>query len=478
VLSLWMVALFCLVSFAGWHLYRDMTVIYDRAIAVDRVNHRSHLLHDREMHIRQMVLYVHAFLITGSDHYIQRYVETFNMVTVHADGSDIGHDLMLINRVAHQIFNLPFVTDNTEGPMLMETLDQLLKQLSQQISNRHQSMDGAVNRSMNMISALNLDVRDDSLLALFILLLVLIAASSYLYKQVVYPLTVLRGKVAGIGEGNFVPDCPNFGDNEIGELSLALNRMGEALTERDQALVQAKSVAAHQEKMHALGLMTASIAHEVGNPLSAATVSLDVCLKKMINGDQPLAKHYLKTALNELRRTENIIRNVLDFGRYSSDEQACVNVAEVIESALHLVRLSRGAKGLKFCVLMHDGLPMVRGSEDMIRQVLVNLLLNASDVSRSGDEVTVRVAHEGDMLLVDVVDQGDGIPLEMCEQIFSPQFTTKPKGEGSGLGLAISRDLMRRMFGDLILIKNGKLGCLFRMTLPTVKEGCDVTVVG
>jgi len=484
VLSMWLMAIFVFVVLLGWHLFRDMSVIYDRAVGVELANHRSHHLHEREVQIRQMIAYAHDFLITGSGRYIQQYRATAEVIDralmvgqgVDAGNAEISRALQPMHRVAHKIFTLPFATGNMEGPILMQELDALLGQLSQSLSTRHHNMDRSVNRSMHMISALYLDMRDDFLLALFVLLLLLVAVSIYLYRRVVRPLTLLRTSVFRIGDGNFSPNCPDFGDNEIGELSQALNRMGAALTQRDSELVQARSVAAHQEKMHALGLMTASIAHEVGNPLSAAVVSLDVCREKWIRGDEQTARRYLETAANELRRTENIIHNVLDFGRQSSDEHACVKVAAVIESALHLVRLSPSAKSLDFDVALPASLPMVCGSEDMIRQVLVNLLLNAVDVSPEGATVVIRADDQGEMVTVDVVDQGDGIPSVMCEQIFSPLFTTKSKG--TGLGLAISRDLMQRMHGDLILAENSGMGCAFRMLLPVVRGENNVAAVG
>ncbi|MDX8414125.1 MAG: HAMP domain-containing sensor histidine kinase [Mariprofundales bacterium] len=486
VLSVWLMAIFVFVSFLGWHLFRDMSMIYARVVEVEQANRRSHRLHEEEVQVRQMISYVHNFLITGSGRYIQRYNATAKMLTkallgaqnMDVDSREISSALQPMHLVANKIFTLPFATGNMEGPILMQELDALLGQLSHNLSMRHHSMDSAINRSMHMVSAMHLDMRDDFLLALFILLLLLMAVSIYLYRRVVYPLTLLRTKVAHIGDGNFTPNCPDFGDNEIGELSQALNRMGDALIQRNSELVQARSVAAHQEKMHALGLMTASIAHEVGNPLSAVAVSLDVCREKLLRGDGKAARRYLEAAGDELRRTENIIRNVLDFGRQSSDEHASINMASVVESALYLVQLSHSAKGLVFNLLLPDGLPMVRGSEDMIRQVLVNLLLNAADVSQKEQTVVIRADYQGDMVVVDVEDQGGGVSQVMCDQIFSPLFTTKSKGKGTGLGLAISRDLMRRMDGELMLVENSEKGCVFRMLLPIIQGEHDVTATG
>jgi len=104
-----------------------------------------------------------------------------------------------------------------------------------------------------------------------------------------------------------------------------------------------------------------------------------------------------------------------------------------------------------------------------LRQVLVNLLLNAVDACNASGVVTITGRRDGEMMCLDVVDQGEGIPAELRADIFSPLFTTKERGKGTGLGLSISRDLMRRMSGELALVENGARGCRFRLTLPVMR---------
>ena len=107
----------------------------------------------------------------------------------------------------------------------------------------------------------------------------------------------------------------------------------------------------------------------------------------------------------------------------------------------------------------------------MLRQVLVNLLLNAIDASPEGEVVHVEVARDESVVMLDVSDRGCGIDPEHIEAIFSPMFSTKKKGEGTGLGLSISRDLMQQMDGDLILLSHASQGCTFRIVLPVSNGG-------
>jgi len=177
-------------------------------------------------------------------------------------------------------------------------------------------------------------------------------------------------------------------------------------------------------------------------------------------------QQYLEATASELRRTETIIDNVLDFGRQSSSEHAVIDVESVVDSALRLVRLSRQAKTLSFQVSVPDEMPAVLGSEDIIRQVLVNVLLNAIDACCAHGTVSIHGEWDDTCAFLDVIDEGEGIPEDLVEQIFSPLFTTKARGKGSGLGLSISRDLMRRMHGELELAENSPAGCRFRLHMP------------
>jgi len=104
--------------------------------------------------------------------------------------------------------------------------------------------------------------------------------------------------------------------------------------------------------------------------------------------------------------------------------------------------------------------------EDGLRQVLVNLLLNAIDASPEAALVLIETGSINGCVLLDVSDQGCGIDEQHVGEIFSPMFSTKRKGEGTGLGLSISRDLIRQMGGDLLLFVNSPNGCTFRVTLP------------
>jgi len=483
-IALWFMAVFLFVAFVGWDQLRDITLIHDKVIKMEQMNHQSHDLHELEINIRSTLDVVRNYLISGSasaeGNFQQAYINLQYALDQsrgnNIDVAEITRTIDAISVVANKIFALPFSTGNMEGPILMQEIDEKLSDLSQLLSGQHHEMDGIVNQSMHMVSGLHLDMRSDLQLSLLLLFALLLGMSIYFYVYMIHPLILLRREVARIGEGDFAPLSPDLGDNELGELSSALNTMGQTLLHRSVELEQARSLAAHHEKMHALGLMTASIAHEVGNPLTATSVQLDLARHKLTKGQYGAVAKSLDEAVLELRRTEMIITNILDFGHRSSHDEESVHIKKVINSAVQLVRLASNSDSIQVVVRVPEGIPCAWGNVDMLRQVLVNLLLNAMDACRVQGTVSVEVDVAKACIFIDVVDQGAGVPDDMRENIFSPLFSTKAKGKGTGLGLSISRDLMRKMSGNLELMESGAEGSRFRLSIPVALEGNDADI--
>ena len=474
VVALWLAAVFCVVAFVGWHQLRDITTIHDRALQLEAVNNKSHILHDLEMSVRKQAAYVHDFLITGSRQHSRFYrASKQHLARLMDEAARQGIEVRRIRAAvqgidaqAEQVFKLPFATGNMEGPILMQELDKQLSILARLLMQKHHDMDDSVNDAMRLVAGLHMDLREDFIASLLVLFVLLVGLTAYMYTRMIRPLVQLRARVAKIGQGELAPHCPDLGNNELGDLSRALNTMGGAIRAHQDELVQARSLQAHQEKMHALGLMTANIAHEVGNPLSAASVSLDIAMRKLQTDKPDESAAQLQFVSQELQRMEAIIRNILEFGRPSQSVQEKVALDAVIASSIQLVQLARKARHVRLVYKQPVAAVSVPGSEDMLRQVLVNLLINAIDASPEGTVVCIEILVQGKRVHLDVSDQGCGIDQEHVEAVFSHMFSTKQKGEGSGLGLCISRDLIRQMQGDLILLFNSSAGCTFRISLP------------
>jgi len=486
VVALWLLAVFFVVAFVGWDQLKDISIIHERALQIESANHKSHALHELELGVRRQATYVHDFLIAGSEREIENYRTALpkllkgieNVASQGVDVSKISQAVNGINNNAEQVFALPFATGNMEGPILMQEMDQKLADLSKVLTRKHHDMDAAVNDAMRLVAGLHLDMRGDFTASLVVLFALLAGLTVYIYLRMIRPLVMLRSRVASIGSASVDEELkdneqimmpnPEFGDNEIGDLSRALNTMRTSIRQQQQELEHARSLQAHQEKMQALGLMTANIAHEVGNPLAAASVSLDIAVHKLATGKHAEVERQLRNVSQDLQRTETIIRNVLEFGRPSLMSEGTIHLQDVVDSSMQLVGLARNARHVQMEFKANGDFGSIPGCEDMFRQVLVNLLINAIDASPEAARVRIEAGRMDGCVLLDVIDQGCGVDSEHVDDIFSPMFSTKMQGEGTGLGLSISRDLIRQMHGDLSLFANSKNGCTFRISLPEI----------
>jgi signal transduction histidine kinase len=242
------------------------------------------------------------------------------------------------------------------------------------------------------------------------------------------------------------------------ELAESLMRLQES----EEQLIQA-------EKLSSLGQMAASIAHEINNPLAGVLVYTQLIAKKLANGtlsrDETLG--HLGKMAREIDRSSRIIRNLLDFARPSELSLGDVDVNRVIADALTLVG-HRAALGRIEVVeqLQHD-LPKVYADYDQLRQVLVNLTLNAIQATPPDGRVTLRTwaTHDG-LLTLEVEDTGHGISEANRPMLFTPFFTTKEKGEGVGLGLAVAKGIIEKHAGMISVRSVEGQGTTFSVSLP------------
>jgi signal transduction histidine kinase len=249
------------------------------------------------------------------------------------------------------------------------------------------------------------------------------------------------------------------------DLSAVYNELAESmvqLQESQEQLIQA-------EKLSSLGQMAASIAHEINNPLAGVLVYAQLLAKKL-SGDtlsKQVALEYLAKMASEVDRSSRIIRNLLDFARPSEPKLRDVDVNHVIEDALTLVDHQAELRHVTLIKELHPRLPTVFADHDQLRQVLVNLTLNAIQATPGGGQVTVRTqAAENGALKVEVEDTGSGISKENTGKLFTPFFTTKEKGQGVGLGLAVARSIIEKHCGTIEVESEEGKGTTFTVHLP------------
>jgi two-component system, NtrC family, sensor histidine kinase HydH len=248
----------------------------------------------------------------------------------------------------------------------------------------------------------------------------------------------------------------------LATLDKAVRHVKSQVEKRD--LVRRAQIA---EKLAAVGTLTAGLSHEIRNPLNAAALQLTVLerrLRKLDRAIQPQLLEPLTLVRDEIRRLEHILQDFLQFARPSPLNLSPLELGPVLEKVVAFMKTDaeRRGVGLECHVL---GNPVIMGDADQLRQVFMNLALNALDAA--GPNGTVIITCEGappDPAVVHVDDSGPGIPLEMAERIFEPFFTTK--AQGSGLGLPITNAIITQHGGRIEISRAPLGGARFSVVLP------------
>jgi len=203
------------------------------------------------------------------------------------------------------------------------------------------------------------------------------------------------------------------------------------------------------EKLASLGRLSAAIAHEIRNPLSAISVNLQFLLKKFPEGSQE--RKYLDLTLEGVRRIEKIVEATLNFARPSKPIVKDEDINEVINATLPLVEISTLKKKIEVIPKLEPELPKVKIDFKQIQQVILNILTNAVDAIENSGWIKINsyLEDEGGVsyVVVSIADSGCGIPKDELNKIFEPFYTKK--SDGTGLGLAISRQIMNNHGGKI-----------------------------
>jgi signal transduction histidine kinase len=280
-------------------------------------------------------------------------------------------------------------------------------------------------------------------------------------------ILVLGAKISGVG---FSPDDIEFLSILANQFVVALENA--RLYESEKNVLNELRIAQKQlvvtERQAAIGELSAKIAHEVNNPLSIISNYLHMCERNLEHPDE--ARENLDVAHQELARIAKIVRQLLDFHRPQRAEKAPVQVNKVIDDVLALMQWQLAERKIDVEQRIDDRLPLVMGSPEQLKQVFLNLIINARDVMPDGGKLLVDIAGDTTEIKVRISDSGPGIPDEHLSHIFEPFFTTKDSSWGTGLGLAVCFGIVKD-HGGRIVAGNGPLGgAVFQITLPAVPQ--------
>jgi two-component system NtrC family sensor kinase len=254
----------------------------------------------------------------------------------------------------------------------------------------------------------------------------------------------------------------------------------QKVDQRTKELRVAQAEAARGEKLASVGLLASGIAHELNNPLTGI-LTFSTLLRKKMPDSSPDAED-LDLVIQETKRCAAIIRRLLDFAREKKPEKKFSDLNEIIEETERLIERPAHLRDIEIRKELDRTLPPVWVDADQIKQVMMNMLVNAQQAIDKKGTITVRTslapepkhadpgAPPARMVEITVIDTGCGIPAKNRERIFDPFFTSKDVGKGTGLGLSVSHGIVKAHGGLIEVESTVGEGSTFRIYLPLEPE--------
>ncbi|OGA08004.1 MAG: hypothetical protein A3G26_10330 [Betaproteobacteria bacterium RIFCSPLOWO2_12_FULL_65_110] len=321
-----------------------------------------------------------------------------------------------------------------------------------------------------------------------------LCVSFFVHRLVYVPLRDLETGASRLASGNLEQPIPVRSDDEFGQLSASFNTMTAALKnsrqelrewgntleqkveKRTKELRAAQAEAVRGEKLASVGLLAAGIAHELNNPLTGILTFSHLIRQKMPDGS-PDAED-LDLVIRETKRCAAIIRRLLDFAREKTPEKKFADLNQIIEDTARIVERPAHLRDIEITMDLDPNLPPVWIDADLIKQVVMNMLVNAQHAIEEKGSITVRTrrcpeprspepgAEPVPMVEFSIVDTGCGIPAKHLQRIFDPFFSSKEVGKGTGLGLSVSHGIVRSHGGAIEVESRVGEGSTFRVSLP------------
>jgi signal transduction histidine kinase len=253
--------------------------------------------------------------------------------------------------------------------------------------------------------------------------------------------------------------------DHLGDLNTTLEehrqQLEERIAERTRQLQESQAHVVHQEKMAALGLLAAGVAHEVGNPLTSINNMVQMLQRRPLDD---YTSDKLALVRGQLDRIQTTLRELVIFSRPAGAARGRVVLREVLEEAVNVAKYYKRTGGRRIDHETAADMPPLWGVRDQLVQVFLNLILNAIDATEPGGCIDIRAAVRGDKVEILVTDDGAGIAQEHVARLFHPYFTTKKNG--TGLGLFVTKKMVQDHGGTVQVESSPGMGTTFRVALP------------
>jgi two-component system NtrC family sensor kinase len=323
------------------------------------------------------------------------------------------------------------------------------------------------------------------MLTCLLLLMIGILVTIMTYYLVDIPVQCLVRHSARVASGDLEARVPVTSRDELGELSETVNRMTENLAAADQELkgwtitLESKVEERSREIMHmeeqlrrseklaSLGTLAAGVAHEINNPLTGILLYASI-IKSDKRLDPALLPDVAKV-ITETERCAGIVKDMLEFSRESLPEKVVTDLNALIDEVATFFQKQPDFRSVVVSKYYQNLLPLISVDPNQIRQVFMNLVINAGHAMSQGGalQISTYCSEDGKYICAALKDNGDGVSDENLVRIFDPFFTTKP--EGTGLGLAISYGIVENHGGKIVVKSRLGEGTTFVVMLPVTQ---------
>ena len=253
----------------------------------------------------------------------------------------------------------------------------------------------------------------------------------------------------------------------------AANALDSILVYED--LHQSQTLMRRTDRLRSLEIIAGGFAHEIRNPLTSIKTFIQLAPER--KDDTEFIRDFSRVVLDDVHRIERLIQEILDYARYMEPKLTDEDLNDIVSSCLYFIEVKADSRGIKIEKELASELPRVMLDRQQIKQVLLNLLLNAMDaIGERGGILRVRtnklMKPEGNAWVqIEIEDTGQGISAANLEHIFDPFFTTKHtsgENEGTGLGLTIAHQIIREHQGEIQVQSAEGVGTTFRIDLPSL----------
>lgn len=330
--------------------------------------------------------------------------------------------------------------------------------------------------------------------------LIIIMLGAYLFSRgIIRPMALLKETAENIAGGRLEQRVNiKTSNNEIESFALSFNIMADKLEEKvkmlerlNKELIAMQGELIMSEKLATVGRLAAGIAHEIGNPLGAILGYVDILKKSGASSHE--SGEILARLEKEILRIDAIVRGLLNFARPSKAATGNIDINRTVEDSVEILLPQFSANGVLFDMKFDRDIPKVFIDDDSLKQVLINIFINAKDAMPEGGKIFIKTgvgdrgsevrrrkndtadaeiagiraqAFGRNYVIISITDTGRGIREEDIGRIFDPFFTTKEEGKGTGLGLSVSLGIIEAYGGNIKVKSKEGEGTTFEVLLP------------